>query len=314
MQVDFLNFQNFTVFHEASFEFIPGINVFIGENGTGKTHLLKSIYVWTRSYGYYIQDLKKKVFQIDTEDNLKSFQTKEKTPPVCEISISPQVQEQYPRPVFIPAMDMLAHTRFFVSTFDEYNIDFDQTYRDIVALLESPEKRELNDFDINLSDITNGFASEIEEENNRFYITTPQGRFAAPMMAEGIRKLATLVQLIKNGWIRPGSVLLWDEPEVNLNPILLSNLAKALLKLAEQGVQIFLATHSYVFLQELDLQASDGQVRYFALEQTDHGVVPHPSDSYDALKPNKISEAFDSIYDRMLTKSIRRPRKNANGR
>ena len=36
-----LELENFTVFEKASFEWVDGINVFVGENGTGKTHLLK---------------------------------------------------------------------------------------------------------------------------------------------------------------------------------------------------------------------------------------------------------------------------------
>lgn len=36
--------RNLTVFPEADLEFAPGLNVIIGENGCGKTHLLKSIY------------------------------------------------------------------------------------------------------------------------------------------------------------------------------------------------------------------------------------------------------------------------------
>ena len=39
-----LELTNFTCFSEASFEFRSGINVFIGENGTGKTHILKLLY------------------------------------------------------------------------------------------------------------------------------------------------------------------------------------------------------------------------------------------------------------------------------
>ena len=39
-----LNLVNFTVFPEADIEFSPQLNVIVGENGTGKTHLLKAPY------------------------------------------------------------------------------------------------------------------------------------------------------------------------------------------------------------------------------------------------------------------------------
>jgi energy-coupling factor transporter ATP-binding protein EcfA2 len=40
-----LEIKNFTVFEEAKLEFSPGLNVVIGENGTGKSHLLKLGYI-----------------------------------------------------------------------------------------------------------------------------------------------------------------------------------------------------------------------------------------------------------------------------
>ena len=39
-----IKLDNYTVFEDQQIEFDPGINVFIGENGTGKTHILKVLY------------------------------------------------------------------------------------------------------------------------------------------------------------------------------------------------------------------------------------------------------------------------------
>ncbi|MBR6075096.1 MAG: AAA family ATPase, partial [Victivallales bacterium] len=39
-----LDVENFTVFKKAAFEFGSQLNIFIGENGTGKTQILKLIY------------------------------------------------------------------------------------------------------------------------------------------------------------------------------------------------------------------------------------------------------------------------------
>ena len=39
-----LGIRNFTVFGNAELRFANGLNVFVGENGTGKTHLLKLLY------------------------------------------------------------------------------------------------------------------------------------------------------------------------------------------------------------------------------------------------------------------------------
>ena len=44
-----LRVKDFTLFSEADFQFAPGLNVVIGENGTGKSHLLKLAYSVTKS-------------------------------------------------------------------------------------------------------------------------------------------------------------------------------------------------------------------------------------------------------------------------
>ena len=44
MYIDYLYLNNFTVFKTLNIEFSKGVNIFIGENGTGKTHLLKLLY------------------------------------------------------------------------------------------------------------------------------------------------------------------------------------------------------------------------------------------------------------------------------
>ena len=39
-----IKFENFTAFDELTMQFSPGINILLGENGTGKTHVMKSLY------------------------------------------------------------------------------------------------------------------------------------------------------------------------------------------------------------------------------------------------------------------------------
>ena len=39
-----MHVQNFTVFQDERFEFSPAVNIIIGENSVGKTHLLKLAY------------------------------------------------------------------------------------------------------------------------------------------------------------------------------------------------------------------------------------------------------------------------------
>lgn len=43
-KIEELKLKNFTAFQNTTFEFSPGINVLIGANSTGKTHVMKIIY------------------------------------------------------------------------------------------------------------------------------------------------------------------------------------------------------------------------------------------------------------------------------
>ena len=44
MKIRHLGLENVTVFDKIEIAFDEGINIFIGENGTGKTHILKILY------------------------------------------------------------------------------------------------------------------------------------------------------------------------------------------------------------------------------------------------------------------------------
>jgi ABC-type branched-subunit amino acid transport system ATPase component len=333
-----LKLTNFTVFRDASFDFVPGVNLLVGANGTGKTHALKLLYAihlahyQAEAEGFVIPTLSRVFYAPGFEEYRSAGADPEAITNVVakteddswgfsiigaggsEWAFDGSKTQKGPRPVYIPSVDMLAHTRRFTSTYDEYRIDFDQTYRDIVSLLLSPEKRVIDNLGIDIARLTGGLATDVDEVDERFYVTTPSGRFAAPMISEGVRKLTTLVVLIRNGWLRPQTTLFWDEPEVSVNPSLMGELVQAILTLARAGVQVFIATHGYFLLKEFDLQAKQGDVKYFALEAKDGDVAVHPTASLDELAPDKISEQFDSIYDRELTRATGRPRKGANGR
>ena len=44
MSLSAIHMERFTAFHKLRVNFSPGLNVFVGGNGTGKTHLMKVAY------------------------------------------------------------------------------------------------------------------------------------------------------------------------------------------------------------------------------------------------------------------------------
>ncbi len=334
-----LRLQNFTAFQDASFDFVPGVNAFVGENGTGKTHVMKALYAMQLTQSREVRLISTTLGDL--------FQTKEVSDvvrigmgddPIANVGGSyagsdwhytiprntvldgpiawggPNALSPRPeRPVFIPAIDMMGHTKGFTEAYEEVRLDFDLTCRDVVNLLRlerrngSSQMLSKDKLDEPLARLLNG---DIErDDDGRFYLITEAGRLPMPMVAEGLRKIATLVQLERNGWLASGTTLFWDEPEVNLNPILMDEVVNAILTLTRRDVQVFLATHSYVILKELDLQTRKGDsVRYFAFQRGEEGTTVNATDDFSLLKPNPILDQYDSLYDRELTRSTGRNR------
>ena len=126
-------------------------------------------------------------------------------------------------------------------------------------------------------------------------------------MQKGVRKLALLWLLIRNGTLQPGSVLFWDEPETNLNPKLFGVVTDVLLELQRAGVQIFLATHDYVILKELDLRATAAdKVAFHSLYQRAGTGEVGCATTYNYLEihPNAIADTFTDLYDREVARSL----------
>jgi len=216
--------------------------------------------------------------------------------------------------VFIPSMDMMGHTKGFREAYNSVVLDFDLTCYDILNLFNLKSRVTANGSvpDASHSRLANLLGGEIvaDDSSGRFFLKTATGRTDMPMVAEGLRKIASLVRLQSNNWLVPGSTLYWDEPEVNLNPILMQVLIESVLSLSRHGVQVFLTTHSYVVLKELDLQADDDdRIRFFSLQGNQkNGTEVSSTDDFTTLIPNSILNEYSSLYDRDLTRSTGRSR------
>ena len=144
-------------------------------------------------------------------------------------------------------------------------------------------------------------------ENEEFFLRNKQGNLEFSLLAEGIRKLALLWLLIQNGVLQSGSVLFWDEPETNLNPKLFGAVMDILLELQRDGTQVFLATHDYVILKELDLRKKDtDEVKFHSLyrDQECGEIASNTTSNYLNIDPNAIADTFNDLYDREIKRSI----------
>ena len=335
-----LKLKNLTAFEKLDLKFSPGVNVLIGENGTGKTHLLKVLYTACaiteekdreKGFGAKLRnvfnpyegrigrlarrvDVSSKVsIVVETTDNaILSATFSNHTDRAEKVSVTGE--DAWGRNsitgVFIPVKEMLAHAPGFRALYAKREIAFEEVYPDLVDLAFLPKLKGPTDNPRKrlLVELQKAIEGKVVVKGEHFFLQNNQGDLEFSLLAEGIRKLALIWLLIQNGTLQNGSVLFWDEPEAHLNPARLGDVVGIILELQRLGVQVFLSTHNYVLLKEFDLMKKDGdKVSYISLyrETNGSGVTASTSDNYDGIEPNAISDTFGSLYDREIERSVK---------
>lgn len=340
MAITKIKFIQFTAFERLDFIASPGINVLVGANGTGKTHLMKVAYAACDISKTKI-DFAEKLVSVfmPSSRNLgrlvRRQQTSSRDLINCHIEIFRNdvlsIQAYFPNlvrhssdatvsyvkewcdhpveSVYIPVKEMLANAPGFRSLYAQREIHFEEIYADILDRAYLPLLRDPMDRDYSLlADLQQIIGGEVTTEGEEFFLSSEQGNLEFMLLAEGMRKLGLLWRLIRNGTMSKGSILFWDEPETNLNPKLFGPLVEILLELQRMGVQVFIATHDYVILKELDLRMnSQDQIAFHSLyhHPKNDQIHLHTTETYLDIHPNAIAQAFDSLYDREVERSLR---------
>lgn len=332
--IEKLELEKFTTFDHIAFEFCPGINILIGENGTGKTHLLKLLYAVLDAYrgpdsidavatklvrvflpkdrniGRLVRRVgKSSSSKIAVWRNGKPLSIGFSNHAKDKISLEGKWKLDGEEPcVYIPVKEMLANAPGFRSLYDQREIHFEEIYYDILTRAFLPVLRGplTDDRERLLQMLQKIMKGKVIQKGEQFYLKNSQGELEFTLLAEGIRKFALLWLLIQNGTLLKGATLFWDEPEANINPAMIQTLVEIMLHLQSLGIQIFVATHSYVVLREFDLQAkSEHSLRYFSLELNSDGFVcPVSGDRYTDIVPNRIHDAYTHIYDKEIERSL----------
>lgn len=378
--------ENFTAFGSLQLSLSPRLNVIIGSNGTGKTHLLKAIYGLAlaglppsadRSDKDVADGISRKLLRLFTpEENrigtLRASGAKAPTrlslassdgtrvtiafggrSQVVQINVDADGMGHKLRPVFIPTKEVLSLVRGMRHpNHDRATVEmiFDDGYIDLAELLVHPgfEDETSNlDEDPRLSSIVRELvglvggryrwtgegafrfepgryeeradparskskAAQVYQDSTVTRFVPKDGHsLSSSMTAEGYRKIGVLHRLLCNGSINPGvtGILLWDEPEANLNPKLMKKLVQVLLELSRNGQQIVLATHDYVLLKWLDLLIDMGKedhVRFHALYRhaETQKMAVESADSYSLISKSAISDTFAELFDEDVARAL----------
>ncbi|MCD4726224.1 MAG: AAA family ATPase [Pirellulales bacterium] len=340
-----LHLKNLTVFPDANLQFASGLNLVAGENGAGKTHLLKvayaAIHVCTKgeknggseepTKTFMQKAIADKLLGVFKPDELGRLVRRQQGRNRCEVTCT--FAERNPlefsfnstskkevtidkllkkwldkSPVYLPTRELLTICPGFVSLYETTHLQFEETYRDTCMLLEVPLAKGPRDTRIKelLVPIEKAMAGKVESDSaGRFYLRSPSGTLEMHLVAEGLQKLAMLARLIAARQLAKRSCLFWDEPEANLNPKIIKTMARTILHLCQNGIQVFVATHSLFLMRELDIllqtpEFTQTSRRFFGLHQTENGVDVQQGDSVDDIGEIAALQEELSQSDRYL--------------
>ena len=318
--------RNFGPLPSGDYVFAAGLNVVVGENGSGKSQLLKLLYSLLKAQADS-KELTKSVLQkscaeklvgVFRPDVLGRLVTRKQGHDRCEIALTMCESEQnlaisfatrssssvqvdtLPTaqialsPAFLPTRELLTLCPWFGPLYDTHHVPFEESWRDSVSLLEKPAlkgpRAEVAVGLLQPLEKAMGGKALVDSASGRFYLQIPgAGKMEMPLVAEGLRKVAMLARLIANGSLLEQGFLFWDEPETNLNPRLIRVIARCIMALCRQGIQVFVATHSLFLLRELEMLNEKPEFhrvpqRYFALAAMAEGIQLEQGSAVDDLQ------------------------------
>lgn len=212
-------------------------------------------------------------------------------------------------PTYLPTRELLTIYPNFVSVYQGHYLEFEETWFDTCLLLGGWLQRGTKEKRIQelLAPLEEAMRGSIElDKNGRFYLRAETGRMEMPLVAEGLRKLGMLARLIATGALLDQGYLFWDEPEANLNPRLITQVARTIVDLSACGIQVFIATHSLFLLRELEILLAKPRqqplrARYFGLQATPDSMSVSQGATLDDIGDIAVLDESLQQTDRYLS-------------
>ena len=352
--INSVQLKNFGPLTEIDWQNLGPINLVIGNNGCGKSFLLKAIYSAVRTLEDYKRGdnpdrpdhiLLNKLFwtfQAEGVGNLISYASDTdlsfslalndskfsyRLAKPFRNAIDGWINNVPPRKdnsIFLPAKEILSFYRIILKSRQQDQLfGFDDTYLDLARALQIlPGKDHMDaavrDFFTNEEVPTKGCGSwdfhsatarlneaidgeiKFDESTNQWYFERLElyqknrERYAIGATAEGIKKIAVLDVLLKNGYLNENSIIFIDEPESTLHPELISKFMDIIAILAKHGIQFFLASHSYFVIKKLFLIAQEQKISIPVLSKEGDNWLQ--SDLLDDMPDNPIIDESIRLY------------------
>ena len=324
--------RNFGIHRELQWSTLGKINVILGENGTGKTHILKALYSAVKVLERYqkgnenrgvaelLADKLYWTFQVDRLGDLVSKSAKKSLQfslsmdkHMLSYEFGTDTNQKITKvkttsdtawdttSIFVPAKEILSLWQVILKSRDQDQIfGFDDTYLDLVRALQIPTRKGNNygAFAKSRETLEQILKGNIvyDEVRGLWYFKRGNVKFPIGLVSEGIKKLSIFHQLLANRYLMPESILFIDEPEASLHPKAVSRFMEMLAVLASSGMQIFLATHSYFVIKKLCLLARSKNIPMPVLSLRLDGL-PETADMKDGMPDNSILDESVQLYE-----------------
>lgn len=335
-KIENLQLKNFGMLEEFQCKEFSNINLIIGENGTGKTFLLKALYSAVKTLEEYkrgdditpINDILSEklrwTFQVDKLGDIVSKSADEgldfrmklnKASLEYQFSKSAASKVGAVEPVrngkdgdsiFIPAKEVLS---LFSVILKSREIDkafgFDDTYYDLAkALRISPSRgRNFTVFAESrkvVGDVIDGKVDYDENSGKWYYRNKKNQKFSIGATSEGVKKIAIMDRLLANGYLNADSIIFIDEIESALHPKAVCQFLDMIDNIAnEMGMQVFITSHSYFVIKKLFLIAlkKENTVKCISLNK---GKEAQICDLHDGMPDNSIIDTSIQLYEQEI--------------
>lgn len=335
-RIDEIYLKNFGMIEEFSGRQFSNINLIIGENGTGKTFLLKALYSAIRSLEEYKRgDDIKTISEVLSEKLRWTFQVEKLGDMVtksAEVGLSLNMQLGKDRinyqfsqsasskvgtvvasdkgkegnSIFIPAKEVLSLFSVILKSREvDKSFGFDDTYYDLAkALRISPSRGKNYSVFANsrklVSNVIDGKVEYDEGNGKWFYKNKKNQKISIGATSEGVKKIAIMDRLLANGYLDNNSIIFIDEIESALHPKAVCQFLDMIDMIAnDMGLQVFITSHSYFVIKKLYLIAlkKKSSVSCISLNK---GEMAQIYDLHDGMPENTIIDTSISLYEQEI--------------
>jgi len=320
--------KNFGPISDITWDNLGPINLVIGENGSGKSFLLKALYCPVRTLEEYRGNNIRTTGEILAEKLHWTFQAEKigdlvakggKGSLYCQvaseghafkykfgkdtskqISLTNDMSPRKSNSVFLPAKEVLSLFHIIQKSREiDKTFGFDDTYLDLVrALSPSPKKgKNYDEFSTSRKELESiiGGKTEYDESSGSWHFKKGNQKFPIGVAAEGIKKIAILDILLGNRYLDRDSIIFIDELESALHPTAISKFLDIVAKLAERGIQFFIASHSYFVVKKLYLIAQEKGISIPVISLEDK--QGQCADLKDGMPDNPIINESIRLYE-----------------